>query len=52
MKKPDKEKCKHNGRKAYWNILSGFKCLKCGEECIEENGKVRLKTKKEIESEL
>lgn len=46
MKTPlqEKNKCKHNGRKGYCNAISGFKCLKCGAECIEENGEIKEKT--------
>ena len=38
-----KKKCKHNGGKAYWSVLEGFKCLKCGKEVKSENKFVKKK---------
>ena len=32
-----KKKCTHNGGKAYWNNMPGFKCLNCGEEVKDKS---------------
>lgn len=33
------KKCKHNGRKGYWNNLPGFICLECGKEVNNSSNK-------------